>query len=74
MAENSKSSIPESLSIVNCSNLVSDTSQRMFYNLRTDPSEQSVSLDGVMNPSMRRQMQNLTLNDMQSDLSLSSKD
>lgn len=46
----------------------------MFNNLRTDQSEQSGSLDGVMNPSMRKQMQNLTINDMQSDLSLSSKD
>ena len=46
----------------------------MFNNLRTDPSDQSGSLEGVMNPSMRQKMQNLTINDMQSEDSLSSKD
>lgn len=52
----------------------------MLNNLRTDQSDQSGSLDCVVNPSMfqgggemRNKMQNLTLNDMQSDLSISSK-
>ena len=46
----------------NCDRL--ETSLRMFNNLRTDPSDQSGSLDGVVNPSMRKKMQNLTINDM----------
>ena len=46
----------------------------MFNNLRTDPSDQSGSHEGVMNPSMRQKMQSLTINDMQSEDSLSSKD